>query len=88
MSDSATSAAYLHKLFGLDGTAEQGLEHALTAAQGPVALILGAEGPGLRDKTKTTCDQLAKIRFAGDFGSLNVSNAAAVALYVAQAHKG
>jgi 23S rRNA (guanosine2251-2'-O)-methyltransferase len=45
---------------------------------------MGAEGPGLRGKTKETVDQLVKIDFAGTFGSLNVSNAAVVALYAAR----
>lgn len=69
-------------LIGLDGEAETALEDALgRAGDRPVALVLGAEGPGLREKTKETCDILARIPFARDFGSLNVSNAAAVSLY-------
>ena len=75
-------------LIGLDGVADIKLEDALAQAPGPVALVLGAEGPGLRDKTKETCDVLAKINFAGEFGSLNVSNAAAISLYAAQGRKG
>lgn len=76
------AAGYL--LFGLDGTADLALAEALEGAgPRPVGLVLGAEGPGLREKTRETCDRLVKIPFAGGFGSLNVSNAAAVALYAA-----
>jgi 23S rRNA (guanosine2251-2'-O)-methyltransferase len=69
-------------LLGLDGLAEQTIEQALEGHYDrPVALVLGSEGPGLREKTRETCDTLVKIDYAGAFGSLNVSNAAAVALY-------
>jgi 23S rRNA (guanosine2251-2'-O)-methyltransferase len=72
------------RLIGLDGDGTVTLNEALTEAGNcAVALILGAEGPGLRDKTRETCDVVAKIPFRGEFGSLNVSNAAAVALYAA-----
>ncbi len=75
-------------LVGLAGEAEHGLETALDVPPGPVGLVLGAEGPGLRDKTRSTCDRLARIGAAGGFGSLNVSNAAAVALYAANLRAG
>ncbi|QFS81824.1 23S rRNA (guanosine(2251)-2'-O)-methyltransferase RlmB [Roseivivax sp. THAF197b] len=72
-------------VLGLDGEAEGTLEAELAlAGTRAVALVLGAEGPGLRPKTKESCDALVRIDFAGGFGSLNVSNAAAVALYAAR----
>ena len=72
-------------LLGLDGEADVSLDDALKGNENrALALVLGAEGPGLRQKTKETCDQLVRIDFAGAFGSLNVSNAAAVALYAAR----
>lgn len=71
-------------LIGLDGTADTDLAAGLLATGGrPVALVMGAEGPGLREKTLETCDVLVRIPAHSDFGSLNVSNAAAVALYAA-----
>ena len=66
---------------GLAGDAETDL----AAALGPkrVALVLGAEGPGLRHNTREHCDALARLPISDTVESLNVSNAAAVALYAA-----
>jgi len=70
------------KIFGLDGEAPASLEDALDVhGMGPIALALGSEGPGLRQLTKESCDELVHISSAGSFGSLNVSNAAAISLY-------
>jgi 23S rRNA (guanosine2251-2'-O)-methyltransferase len=66
---------------GLAGEAETDLADAL----GPnrVALVLGAEGPGMRSNVRDHCDALARLPIRDAIESLNVSNAAAVALYAA-----
>ena len=66
---------------GLAGDAKDDLK----AALGPqrVALVLGAEGPGMRSNTREHCDALARLPISSTMESLNVSNAAAVALYAA-----
>jgi 23S rRNA (guanosine2251-2'-O)-methyltransferase len=76
-------------LLGLDGEAPLTLAEGLAqAGKRPVGLVMGAEGPGLREKTRETCDALVRIPAGGAFGSLNVSNAAAVALYAATVGRG
>jgi len=73
-----------YTIIALDGTGEETLPEALEALPGrAICLVFGAEGPGLRERTRETCDKIVRIPFAADFGSLNVSNAAAVALYAA-----
>jgi 23S rRNA (guanosine2251-2'-O)-methyltransferase len=66
---------------GLDGEAEMTLEQALDGS--PTVLVMGSEGEGIRRLVAEHCDVLAKIPMPGGFESLNVSAAAAVALYEA-----
>jgi 23S rRNA (guanosine2251-2'-O)-methyltransferase len=68
-------------LVGLDSSGDGDL--AALALRAPLALVLGAEGKGLRQLTRATCDRVARIDLPGEIKSLNVSNAAALALYVA-----
>ena len=66
---------------GLTGEAEMLLSQALGPRR--VALVLGAEGEGMRQNVEAHCDALARLPISGRIESLNVSNAAAVALYAA-----
>jgi 23S rRNA (guanosine2251-2'-O)-methyltransferase len=68
-------------LVGLDSSAPDDL--AAIELHSPLALVLGAEGKGLRQLTGATCDRLARLDLPGAIKSLNVSNAASLALYIA-----
>lgn len=76
----------LHKLgffsVGLDSEGPAPIEQTFTGAK--IALVLGAEGKGLRQKTRETVSALARLDMPGEIKSLNVSNAAAIALYATQ----
>jgi 23S rRNA (guanosine2251-2'-O)-methyltransferase len=66
---------------GMDGSAEMTLDAALDAR--PTVIVMGSEGDGIRRLVAEHCEVLAKIPMPGGFESLNVSNAAAIALYEA-----
>lgn len=71
---------------GLDSEGPADLRPTLADCPGTrIAIVLGAEGRGLREKTRDTCDALARLDMPGAIKSLNVSNAAALALYLARA---
>ncbi len=70
-----------YQLVGLDSNGDADLGD--VALRAPLALVLGAEGRGLRQLTRDTCDRVARLDLPGKIKSLNVSNAAALALYVA-----
>jgi 23S rRNA (guanosine2251-2'-O)-methyltransferase len=69
---------------GLDSEASETIDATLSGER--IAIVLGAEGKGLRRLTRDTCDRLARLATAGPIASLNVSNAAAIALYLARRH--
>lgn len=70
-------------LLGFDSEAEQNLRP--REGNQPLAIVLGAEGKGLRQKTRGLCDEMVRLDMPGPIKSLNVSNAAAIALFAATA---
>lgn len=79
-------AAAGFQTIGLDSDGPEELESTLAGER--IALVLGAEGKGLRQKTRETVAALARLDMPGAIRSLNVSNAAAIALYAATRHLG
>src|SRR5260221_1871649 len=71
---------------GLDSEGSEDLGDA--ALRQPLALVLGAEGKGLRQSTRETCSLVARLDMPGEIKSLNVSNAAALALYIGSVRLG
>jgi 23S rRNA (guanosine2251-2'-O)-methyltransferase len=69
---------------GLDSEGTADLEDSIAGDR--IALVLGAEGKGLRRLTRDTCDAVARLSVPGAIASLNVSNAAVLALYLASRH--
>ena len=87
LSDALSEVAALgFHTIGLDSEGGAELEQSFSAKK--VALVLGAEGKGLRQKTRETVDTLARLDMPGVIKSLNVSNAAALSLYAARKHLG
>jgi 23S rRNA (guanosine2251-2'-O)-methyltransferase len=71
-------------VIGLAGEAEHELPELISAHSGPgLVIVLGSEDKGLRQRVAESCDALARIPMTGKVESLNVSNAAAIALYAA-----
>jgi 23S rRNA (guanosine2251-2'-O)-methyltransferase len=77
--------SYGFTILGLDSQAPLPIEQ--VQGREPYALVLGAEGKGLRRLTRETCDHLVRLDLPGRIRSLNVSNAAALALYALHARR-
>jgi 23S rRNA (guanosine2251-2'-O)-methyltransferase len=75
------------RVIGLDGSADQTLDEAF-AGDEPLAIVLGAEGAGIRPGVAKACSGLARIPIGEAMESLNVSNAAAIAFYEASRRRG
>ncbi|ULK98761.1 23S rRNA (guanosine(2251)-2'-O)-methyltransferase RlmB [Bradyrhizobium sp. I71] len=71
---------------GLDSEGSEDISD--VALREPLALVLGAEGKGLRQLTRETCSVVARLDMPGEIKSLNVSNAAVLALYVGASRLG
>ena len=71
---------------GLDSEGSENLS--AVALRQPLALVLGAEGKGLRQLTRETCSVVARLDMPGEIKSLNVSNAAVLALYIGASRLG
>lgn len=71
-------------VIGLDSDGPADMADTLPGDGAPILLVLGAEGRGLRQKTRETCTALARLDMPGPIRSLNVSNAAALSLYLAR----
>ena len=70
-------------VLGFDSDSEQPLRP--RTGEQPLAIVMGAEGKGLRQRTRELCDEMVKLEMPGPIKSLNVSNAAAIALFAATA---
>ena len=71
------------RVLGFDSEATEALR--ARPDGGPLAIVLGAEGKGLRQRTRELCDEMVRLDMPGPIKSLNVSNAAAIALFAATA---
>ena len=73
---------------GVPGRVQGGENLAAVTLTQPLGLVLGAEGKGLRQLTRETCSVMTRLDMPGDIKSLNVSNAAALSLYICASRLG